>query len=338
MSPGPPLAFFSYSRHDAEFVLKLAKDLRAAGADLWLDQLDITAGQHWDTSIAEALGRSTRLLVVLSPDSVASNNVMDEVSYALDEQKTVIPVLHKPCEVPFRLRRTQYADFTAGYEKGLAALLRALGVEQASPPQPEHRTPSPPPPREPQAAAFPQPAREPVVVAPPIAAPGPGKRISRGAWIGIAIGVLVLVAILWNSISPKPRSDVSNTPAKVSPLDGFWLDRFLSAEEGPSTEALRPFFDDTVSPYYGMASAGWWQIAQDKQAYFARFPHIAYDLVGDPTYQSESATSGKIEFITDYKETQADGRTLSGRTQMFLAVRYVDGNWKITAITERKVH
>ena len=38
--------FFSYSRDDSEFVLKLAKDLRAAGADVWLDQLDIGAGKR----------------------------------------------------------------------------------------------------------------------------------------------------------------------------------------------------------------------------------------------------------------------------------------------------
>ena len=33
--------FFSYAREDAEFVLELARDLRAADSDLWLDQLDI---------------------------------------------------------------------------------------------------------------------------------------------------------------------------------------------------------------------------------------------------------------------------------------------------------
>jgi len=35
--------FFSYSRADSEFVLKLATDLRNAGIDIWLDQLDIPA-------------------------------------------------------------------------------------------------------------------------------------------------------------------------------------------------------------------------------------------------------------------------------------------------------
>jgi hypothetical protein len=37
------LLFFSYARADAEFALKLAKSLRSAGANLWIDQLDIRA-------------------------------------------------------------------------------------------------------------------------------------------------------------------------------------------------------------------------------------------------------------------------------------------------------
>ena len=80
--------FFSYSRSDSNFVLKLAKDLRSPGADLWLDQLDIKAGSRWDSSIKDALSSASRLIVILSPASVASNNVMDEVSYALESNKT----------------------------------------------------------------------------------------------------------------------------------------------------------------------------------------------------------------------------------------------------------
>lgn len=97
--------FFSYSRTDSAFVLKLAKDLRNKGTDLWLDQLDIKAGSHWDASIEAALNSASRMIVVLSPASVGSNNVMDEVSYALESGKTVIPILMSECKSPFRLRR-----------------------------------------------------------------------------------------------------------------------------------------------------------------------------------------------------------------------------------------
>jgi hypothetical protein len=106
--------FFSYSRTDSAFVLKLAKDLREAGAELWLDQLDIKAGSHWDSSIEAALNNAPRLIV------------MDEVSFALETGKTVIPVLLSQCTMPFRLRRLQHIDFTGDYQMGLNQLLEAV--------------------------------------------------------------------------------------------------------------------------------------------------------------------------------------------------------------------
>ena len=124
--------FLSYSRDDSEFVLKLAKDLRAAGANIWLDQLDIPTGNRWDLAIEEALTSANRLIVILSESSVASNNVMDEVSYALERGKRIFPVVLNECNVPFRLKRLQFIDFTVDYDKGLARLLTDLSIGQSS--------------------------------------------------------------------------------------------------------------------------------------------------------------------------------------------------------------
>ncbi len=124
--------FFSYSRVDSGFVLQLAKDLRDAGAEIWLDQLDIKPGTHWDSAIENALSDSSRLIVVLSPTSVASNNVMDEVNYALENNKSVIPVLLNECTVPFRLRRVQRVNFSQDYQTALDQLLEVLGHGHSS--------------------------------------------------------------------------------------------------------------------------------------------------------------------------------------------------------------
>src|SRR5215475_2941868 len=121
-------AFFSYSRQDTTFVEKLAKDLRERGAAVWLDQLDIDPGQRWDSAVEHALATCPRMLVVLSPAAVESTNVMDEVSFALEEHKLVIPVLYRDCKIPFRLRRVQYIDARTDYERGLQELLRMLQV------------------------------------------------------------------------------------------------------------------------------------------------------------------------------------------------------------------
>ncbi len=132
--------FFSYSRADSAFVLRLAKDLRDAGASLWLDQLDIKAGSHWDASIETALNSAQCMIVILSTTSVASNNVMDEVSFALENGKSVIPVLLNECNTPFRLRRLQRVDFTGDYQTGLNQLLAVLELtEEGNEPNTEDR-------------------------------------------------------------------------------------------------------------------------------------------------------------------------------------------------------
>ena len=104
--------FFSYSRLDSAFALKLAQDIRDAGADIWIDQLDIQAGNHWDSAVEQALTTSVCVLVILTPASTSSTNVMDEVSFALESGKKIIPVLLEDCLPPFRLRRLQRIDFT----------------------------------------------------------------------------------------------------------------------------------------------------------------------------------------------------------------------------------
>lgn len=119
-------AFFCYSREDTDFSRRLAGDLKAAGADVWLDRLDIRPGQPWDDAVQDALKSCPRLLLVLSPSSVASQNVLDEVSFAIDERKAVIPVLYRDCQIPMRVRRLQYIDFRTDYQKGLLELLKTL--------------------------------------------------------------------------------------------------------------------------------------------------------------------------------------------------------------------
>jgi hypothetical protein len=133
MSKEMPTYFVSYARKDGDFALNLARELRAAGANVWLDQLDILGGQHWDEAVEHALRSCEGMILVLSPTSVISNSVMDEVSYALDENKLVVPVLHSRCEIPFRLRRLHYIDLSQEYQVGFTNVLRALSIQ----PKPE---------------------------------------------------------------------------------------------------------------------------------------------------------------------------------------------------------
>jgi hypothetical protein len=119
--------FLSYARPDSDFALRLARDLRASGVNVWVDQLDIRPGDAWDRAVEDALKVCSGVLVVLSPTSINSRSVMDEVSYALEENKRVIPILYRATPIPFRLRRLQHADFTSDYQRALSVLVPALG-------------------------------------------------------------------------------------------------------------------------------------------------------------------------------------------------------------------
>jgi hypothetical protein len=127
----PSTAFVSYSREDLEFVLRLAKDLKAKGAMVWMDKLDIRPGKRWEIEIETAVDACSRMLVILSPAAITSKNVLAEASLAIDEGKEVIPVLYRECKIPFRLRPFQYADFQTDYALGLDDLLTSLTAKGA---------------------------------------------------------------------------------------------------------------------------------------------------------------------------------------------------------------
>jgi hypothetical protein len=132
--------FISYAREDSQFALRLANDLKSKDIDVWLDQLKIRPGMQWDREVQRALNLSSGIIVVLSPASVASDHVMDEVAFGLDQGKKVIPVFCADCEIPFSLRRRQHIDFRLDYDNGLRCLLREIEGHDPEPlpPDPRH--------------------------------------------------------------------------------------------------------------------------------------------------------------------------------------------------------
>jgi hypothetical protein len=216
--------FVSYSRSESEFAVRLATDLRSNGAAVWLDQLDIEAGARWDSAIESALRVSARVLVLLSPKAVASQNVLDEVSFALDEGKVVVPILVEPCAIPMRLRRLQYVDFTRDYAGALTRLLGTLGVTRsgAASTAPVESAPAPTHAREPERAAEkplslpslePSPAYEPLSTGAASAPSGGDRRLVwSGAGIAAVAVIVVAVTLLRGGESSETPSD---TPASV---------------------------------------------------------------------------------------------------------------------------
>src|SRR5512138_216437 len=120
--------FISYSRKDIDFVRKLAEDLDKAGYDVWWDLTDLQGGDDWPRAIPAAIEASQYFVIVLSPNSAASDWVEKEYTHALSLRRKVIPVLLQPSNIPFALNTINYVDFTSDdYVASFNHLLNALG-------------------------------------------------------------------------------------------------------------------------------------------------------------------------------------------------------------------
>lgn len=122
--------FISYSRKDIKFARRLAADLESAGFDVWWDISDLQGGDDWVRFIPAAIEASRFFVVLLSPDSVQSEWVSKEYSYALRLRKKIVPAMIRQCDVPFALNTINYVDFiNAEYAIAVNKLLVALGSE-----------------------------------------------------------------------------------------------------------------------------------------------------------------------------------------------------------------
>ncbi len=114
------LVFVSYARTDAAAVLPLAKQLRDRGVQVWVDQWDILSGADWDESIDRALRSCQLLLLHLSPRAIESREVRGEWMTALDQAKTILPVVLETCQIPRQLIAIQVADLRGHNESASA--------------------------------------------------------------------------------------------------------------------------------------------------------------------------------------------------------------------------
>ncbi len=111
-APRVPLAFFSYSKHDAAFLTEFQKHLRPLERSnrirLW-DDRNIRPGEEWDAGIKEALATADIIFLLLSPDFLATNYIVEtEVAGAMTRHENgeakIIPVKIRPCaweDTPF---------------------------------------------------------------------------------------------------------------------------------------------------------------------------------------------------------------------------------------------
>ncbi|WP_136523558.1 toll/interleukin-1 receptor domain-containing protein [Geomonas ferrireducens] len=123
--------FISYSHTDKDFVDNLAMQLVARNVHVWLDRWEMHVGESIIDKVQQAITDASALLVVLSPDAVASEWCRKELNSGLirelEERRIVIlPVLFRDCDIPIFLREKMYADFRTNFDEGLRTIHEAV--------------------------------------------------------------------------------------------------------------------------------------------------------------------------------------------------------------------
>ena len=123
--------FISYSRKDDNFRTKLAQELHAAGVNVWFDEKDISGGQRWTESITEAIKSCNSVIFIMSPQSINSRNVMNEIRYATGHNRKIIPIMYQQCDPPLDIISLNYIDFRENFNESFRKLLDTVEVEVA---------------------------------------------------------------------------------------------------------------------------------------------------------------------------------------------------------------
>jgi hypothetical protein len=126
--------FISYVREDQELVDKLAADLTARGAQIWLDRESINPGQIWQDAVRQAIEDGNFFIACFSNNSVRKQkSVMnEELLIAVGELKKMqygavwfIPVLLEECTIPripigpITLQDLQWVSLVDDWDEGV---------------------------------------------------------------------------------------------------------------------------------------------------------------------------------------------------------------------------
>ena len=131
-----PKFFISYSFADRDWARAFASALRETGADIWFDEFNIKPGDPISESVEAGLRDSDIIILLISDETVRSNNFFFELGAALGMNKKIIPIVPESFPVhklPLSVQRRKYLIRKSPEEtaKELAVGLELLQGEAA---------------------------------------------------------------------------------------------------------------------------------------------------------------------------------------------------------------
>lgn len=117
--------YVNYADGDAVFAHELADNLNNMGVQTWLPRAD-NGDVAWAGGIHPALRDCTQMLVILTGQAAADEQVQAAWRYFREERKRIVVALKADVEVPDDLRRAPRIDFRADFRPALRELVQAL--------------------------------------------------------------------------------------------------------------------------------------------------------------------------------------------------------------------
>jgi hypothetical protein len=122
--------FVSHSQSDAGLAHRIASDLESVQIRIWIAPESIHPGEGWVDAISRGFEESTHVVVILTPRSVESMWVRQEVSTAIALERKgkiqLIPVDVEPCELPPLWEAYQKISLQRDYALGVGQLREVL--------------------------------------------------------------------------------------------------------------------------------------------------------------------------------------------------------------------
>jgi hypothetical protein len=135
-----PYVFVCYAHDDRDVVVEQVAWLRRAGIHAWYDEA-IEAGSRWSDDLARAVDGCSAFVYFLSPRSVSSRHCLDEVHFALECGRPIVPVEIAPVTLTPGLQlslggqhrlfmhRMEPAEFRRKLERGLREAMARASAE-----------------------------------------------------------------------------------------------------------------------------------------------------------------------------------------------------------------
>ena len=127
--------FVSYSRQDTEFTRRITDSLQADGMEAWVDWQDIPPSVDWMKEIQKGIEDADVFLFLVSPDSIASTICADEVAYAIQNGKRIIPLIVRDFDAksaPITIRHLNWIFFSRPqdeFERSFGNVLAAIRTD-----------------------------------------------------------------------------------------------------------------------------------------------------------------------------------------------------------------